>query len=185
MSLTFEAEPDKRLLSAAVRHVSRERFAVLRALGVAAGAVGVIGWLAAEAGAVYLLGCLAVALFFGVALVELVARQAVRMGVQRVGRPTTYRFASDAVGISTELMRMEMSWAAIRTSEELSGQVILGLLGGGFVTVPVGGLTADQLTGLRELLGEHVAKPVTAGPPPAPGPAAAKTEPPGVRPPAP
>ena len=121
MPLSFVAEPDKRLLAAAVRHVSRERFTVL----------------------------------------------------------------PDGAGFSTELMRTELSWAAIRSTAELPGQVILGLVGGGFVTVPVGGLTEDQHARLRALLNENAGRRATAVLPPVARTAAAAPKTLGVRPPTP
>ncbi|GAA3337821.1 hypothetical protein GCM10020358_15590 [Amorphoplanes nipponensis] len=192
MPLSFAAEPDERLLGAAVRHVSRQRFMVLRVAGLLLGAVGSLCWLVLDGSRSYLvLGLtLAIALFFGVVLVELAARQATRMSVKRVSRPTTYRFGPAGVGVGTELVRTEMSWAAIRSTEELPGQVILALAGGGFVPVPVGGLTGEQLAELRALLSGNVGRPAAAPPPvpppvPASGPAADRPGPPGVRPPTP
>jgi hypothetical protein len=185
MPLTFVAEPDKRLLAAAVRHLSRERFAILRAAGLLSGVAGLFCWLILDAGLGSLFLGLALGLFVGVGIVELGVRQATRLGVQRVARPTTYSFGPDGAGFSTELMRSELSWAAIRSTAELPGQVILGLVGGGFVTVPVGGLTDDQHAQLRALLSENAGRRATAVLPPVARTEAAAPKTPGVRPPAP
>lgn len=173
MPLSFLAEPDEPLLAAAVRHVSRQLFAALRSLGLVLGLVGVFGWLSPSGGLPFLALFLFLGLMLGVVFVELVIRRAVSMSVRRVGRPTTYRFSGDGVGFSTDLMSSELRWAAIGSTEELPGQVILTLAFGGFVTVPVGGLSAERLDELRGLLRENV------------GSAAGRSAPLGVRPPTP
>ena len=187
LPLTFQAHPDQRQISIAIRHVLRRRVIVLRVIAGLMVVWGAVFGLFLGLGVSYLVYFTILALVLGVGCPELAVWRSTRASIRLVVRPTNYRFDQNGFGLSTDLAESGMRWAAVTAVDHLPGQVLLRLSKLQFISVPTSGLTADQTTELEALVRDHVTAPVQplAAPSGAPGqplsaPSGAAAAPPGA-----
>jgi hypothetical protein len=159
LPLTFQAHPDQRQISVAIRHTLRRRVAVLRVIAGLMVVWGAVFGLFLGLGVIYLVYFTILALALGVGCPELAVWRSTRASIRLVVRPTHYRFDQDGFGLSTDLAQSGMRWAAVTAVDHLPGQVLLRLSKLQFISVPTSGLTADQATELQALLRDHVTSP--------------------------
>jgi hypothetical protein len=165
LPLTFQAHPDQRQISVAIRHVLRRRVIVLRVIAGLMVVWGAVFGLFLGLGVSYLVYFTILALVLGVGCPELAVWRSTRASIRLVVRPTDYRFDQNGFGLSTDLAESGMRWAAVTAVDYLPGQVLLRLSKLQFISVPTSGLTADQTTELEALVRAHVtvpAQPLTA-----------------------
>ncbi|AGZ45487.1 YcxB family protein [Actinoplanes friuliensis] len=175
LTLTFQAQPDKRLLTAAIRHILRTRLLIVRVLGAFVVLCGVYTMIITNGNLFYLVFYGLLGLFLGAGLSELVVWRSVRASVDMSARPTRFRFAPDGLGVSTDVAQTGMSWAAVTDFTVLPGQIVLRISKRQFICVPTGGLTEEEFVQLRTLLRDRGAVASHAAP----------ESPAGVRPPTP
>ncbi|MET0494090.1 MAG: YcxB family protein [Actinoplanes sp.] len=160
LPLTFQAHPDQRQISVAVRHILRRRVAVLRVIAGLMVVWGAVFGLFLGLGVSYFLYFTVLALVVAVGFPELAVWRSLRSSTRLVVRPTSYHFDQDGYGVSTDLAQSRMRWAAVTAVDHLPGQMLLRLSKLQFISVPTSGLTTDQITELRALVRDHVTAPV-------------------------
>ena len=160
LPLTFQAHPDQRQISVAVRHILRRRVAVLRVIAGLMVVWGAVFGLFLGLGVSYFLYFTVLALVVAVGFPELAVWRSLRSSTRLVVRPTSYHFDQDGYGVSTDLAQSRMRWAAVTAVDHLPGQMLLRLSKLQFISVPTSGLTADQITELGALVRAHVTAPV-------------------------
>jgi hypothetical protein len=142
VQIVTAANPDRALLAAAIRRQSRGSLWLLRAMGIAlvlAAALDLLTGDTVPAAVGVLLGVLvAVA-----APVWLVSRAVDRCWLL-FGTPASFEISDIGVQRTDALTRHAYAWPAVKSVEELSGQVIFSV-GPGFVPMPTSALVAGQL----------------------------------------
>ncbi|MBB2944865.1 hypothetical protein FB565_004598 [Actinoplanes lutulentus] len=141
MQIQITAAPDPVLIAAAVRRGLRRPVFLARSAGWAGllAAAFVLVTTGSLSPALLTIGAV---LAVGVPLIMLnrTARQAMRGG-----RPTTYEISGGGIASADDQSRHSYAWPAIRSVDELPGQLVFGLADGRLMPVPTMGLTTDQV----------------------------------------
>jgi YcxB-like protein len=150
VQIQITAVSDPALIAAATRHGLRRPVLAARLTGwafllVAAFLLGVTGDLSPGLVA----GGAALAVIVPVILLNHTAR-----GLQ-AGRLTTYEISEGGVASSDEEARHAYAWRAVRSVEQLSGQLLFQLRGTRFLPVPTAGLSPAQI---EQVLGAATAR---------------------------
>ncbi|BEL10560.1 hypothetical protein Q0Z83_087510 [Actinoplanes sichuanensis] len=140
MQIQITAVADPALIAAATRHGLRRPVLAARLAGwafllVAVLLLGVTGDLSPG----LLTGGAALAVIVPVVLLNHTAR-----GL-RAGRLTTYEISEGGVASSDSEVRHAYAWRAVRSVEQLSGQLLFRLRGTRFLPVPTAGLSPAQI----------------------------------------
>ncbi|GAA2544584.1 hypothetical protein GCM10010435_11460 [Winogradskya consettensis] len=159
MSLTFQAQPDRRLLAAAVRHVSRSRIMLVRWVGGVVTAVGVVTFPLLSGDVFLSVVDVVLGLFLAVGCPVIAVRRAVGVSERLVARPLTYTFTETGFTTMSDLATTNWSWAAVTGIDELRDQILIRVNKSQFVPIPTAGLSPEQLSDLRTILHNRGATP--------------------------
>lgn len=140
MQIQITAVPDAALTAAATRHSLRRPVLIARLGGwtlllAAALSLAVTG----DLDPVLLTGGAVLAVVVPVLLLNHTAR-----GL-RIGRLTTYEISTGGIASADTESRHAYAWRAVRSVEELSGQLLFRLRGARLLPVPTTGLSPDQI----------------------------------------
>jgi hypothetical protein len=152
----FEGQPDRRQITAAVRHVSRRRLWIVRLVGVAIALVGIAMLFADEGiGAGLTYAALGVGWIIAMPLIAL--RKATGASMKIIGHPTAYRVDSDGVHQNSQIAATTFRWPLITGIEELPEQLLVRVGKVQFLPLPTASLpepTREAMVGfLRGRLG--------------------------------
>ncbi|MGK5738947.1 YcxB family protein [Micromonospora sp. URMC 103] len=151
MMIDFETQPDRPLLTAALRRALRRSLRLFTicglilllpmAMAIALGdRVMAVVWLAA-------------AVFFLI-LSPPVVRSAVEANWKTYGQRIAWRISDEGVGMASPLMDSLIRWAALESVEPIPGQLLLKINRQHVIPLPIGGLTpSDRDTLLAFLRG--------------------------------
>lgn len=141
MLLQITAQPDARLLAAAVRRGLRPLVLTARALGWAAiGLAAAIQAVTGDLSFALLLSGVLLAVAFPMFLTNVGIREAMQDA-----ELTTYEITATGVASSSRATRHAYSWNAFRFVEATSGQLIFGRSRTRVLPVPTAGLTPAQI----------------------------------------
>ncbi|SDY53596.1 hypothetical protein SAMN05444365_102566 [Micromonospora pattaloongensis] len=142
MLIRFEAAPDKKLLTGAVRHTMRRSLRTLRATGVLALGLAVVTALLGFRAAAVLPAV--VGLGYLLVLPVVLVRRAVGTSWRFCGLPTTYEITAESVRWSTPLADSTIKWDAFARVDPLPGQLVCRLTKVQFVALPTAPLSGED-----------------------------------------
>ncbi|MEU8239216.1 YcxB family protein [Actinoplanes missouriensis] len=155
MQIQLTAAPDPALIAAAVRRGLRRPVLLARCAGWA-GLLSAAFLLLTTGDLNPVLLAAGALLAVGVPLILLNSNARRQM---RTGHVTTYEISDGGVASADEECRHSYAWPAIRSVDELPGQLLFGLVDARFLPVPTAGLTTaqvDQILSLASDRGLHV-----------------------------
>ncbi|GLW28822.1 YcxB family protein [Actinoplanes regularis] len=153
----FSAQPDEEQTRAALRHLFRQNFVLIRSLGTALFLIGLISltW----DGSASLSGiCLGLGVAFVFVVPPLVLRRIWRKMSSTINLPITYRVDDQGVFVANELIEQLLRWPAVTRIEELPGMTILRVGDSAFVTLRTGELSAEEAAALTEFVKARVGR---------------------------
>ncbi|MEO3781439.1 YcxB family protein [Micromonospora sp. B11E3] len=151
--ITFETQPDRRRLSAAVRHAHRRMLLPYR-IGLVLAVVLLLAALFVFPSRVLAYVWLGCAVFCAV-FPPLVVRAVVRASWKLHGIPTTWTFTDEGVHTANALSEGTVRWAALSGVERMPDQLIFRINRQQVFPVRIDGLDAGQRERLFDLLRER------------------------------
>ncbi|MER7889614.1 YcxB family protein [Micromonospora sp. NPDC094482] len=149
MMISFETQPDRRLLTDALRRTMRRSLRLFTLCGfilLLPAAVGLLG-----DDPVLAVGWLVGAVVFWI-LPPLVVRGAVQASWKTYGLPIAWQFSDEGVRMDSALMESLVRWAALESVEPVPGQLLLRINRQQVVPVAIGALAAADRDALADLL---------------------------------
>jgi hypothetical protein len=159
VQIQFTAAPDPARIAAAVRHGRRRPVLLARAAGWT-GLLATAFLLVTTGNLNPVLLTIGAVLAVGVPLVLLngAAHRAVR-----ARRVTNYEISDGGVASADEQSRHAYAWRAVRSAQEMPGQLLFELADGRYLPVPTAGLTTAQISEILQVASAHgVAVPAQA-----------------------
>ncbi|MEU8298269.1 YcxB family protein [Micromonospora sp. NPDC048909] len=149
MMISFETQPDRRLLTDALRRTMRRSLRLFTLCGfilLLPAAVALLG-----DDSVLAVGWLVGAVVFWI-LPALMVRSAVQASGKTYGLPIAWQFSDEGVRMDSALMESLIRWEALESVEPVPGQLLLKINRQQVVPVAIGGLPAADRDALADLL---------------------------------
>ncbi|MFI6266005.1 YcxB family protein [Micromonospora sp. NPDC051006] len=149
MMISFETQPDRRLLTDALRRTMRRSLRLFTLCGfilLLPAAVALLG-----DDPVLAVGWLVGAVVFWI-LPALVVRGAVQASWKTYGLPIAWQFSDEGVRMDSALMESLIRWAALESVEPVPGQLLLKINRQQVVPVAIGALAVADRDALADLL---------------------------------
>jgi hypothetical protein len=156
----FEGQPDRRQITAAVRHVSHRRLWIVRLVGVAIALIG-IAMLFADEGIGAGLTFAALGVFWIIAMPLIALRKATGASMKIIGHPTAYRVDADGVHQNSQIAATTFRWPLITGIEELPEQLLVRLGKVQFLPLPTTSLPEPTREAMVGFLRGRVGGPAT------------------------
>ncbi|MGS2614680.1 YcxB family protein [Micromonospora sp. LZ34] len=149
MMISFETQPDRRLLTHALRRTLRRGLRPFRLCGFVLLLPAVVAVL--DDDPVVAVGWLVGAVVFWL-LPPLVVRSAVQASWKTYGVPIAWRFTDEGVRMDSALMESLLRWEALESVEPIAGQLLLKINRQQVIPVPIAGLTPPDRDTLADFL---------------------------------
>lgn len=149
--ISFETQPDRRLLAEALRRTMRQALRLFTACGFILLLPAVVTLLLSDE-PVVAVGWLVGAVIFW-ALPSLLVRGGVRTSWKLYGIPIAWQFSGEGVRMGSALMESLIRWEALESVELIPGQLLLKVNRQQVIPVPVAGLAPSDRDALADFLG--------------------------------
>ncbi|RKF27122.1 YcxB family protein [Micromonospora globbae] len=147
--ISFETQPDRRLLEDAMRRAFRQNLMLLRLSGVLLMVLAVLVVLVE-------LPVIAAGLVAGGVVLVLsprwIVRNAVQLSWKTYGIPIAWQFADEGVRMASALTEGLVRWPALESVEPIPGQLLFKINRQQVIPVPIAGLDPSDRTTLTDFL---------------------------------
>ena len=161
--ISFETQPDRRLLAVALRRTMRAALRLFAACGFILLLPAAVALLLSDEPVVAVGWLLGAVIFWAVP--SLLVRSGVRASWKLYGIPIAWQFSDEGVRMVSALMESLIRWEALESVEPIPGQLLLKVNRQQVIPVPIAGLTPSDLDTLVGFLGGRGLLPAGALPP--------------------
>jgi hypothetical protein len=151
----FEGQPDREMITTAVRHVSRPSLWILYGFGIAVALFGAGTIVAGDVGTGVVFIVVGVA--WTLVMPAYAIRKAVRRCMKLIGHRTAYRVDDEGVAQNNAMAASIFRWPMIIRVDELPGQVVLRVGKAQFVPLPTTSMSGAQRAAMVAFLRARMA----------------------------